>query len=64
MSGRVFKLTLNQISENRGPDSTFVDEVSSSRSSTKPSGSQVLKLMDQTQETRPLGEYRVDNTLL
>ena len=38
---------------NQGPDSTFVDEANSTRSSPKPRSSQVIKLMDQT---RPRGK--------
>ena len=55
---------LNQTSVNRGPDSTFVDEVSSTRSSPKRSRSQVLKLLDGTLVTRPRGESRVTSTFI
>ena len=53
-----------QTSANRGHDSTFVDEASSTRLSTKPSSSRVIKLMDQNRETRPRGKSQVKSTLI
>ena len=43
------KVVLNQISANQGPNSTFLDKASSTWSSTKPSCSRVIKLIDRTQ---------------
>ena len=45
-----------QTTANWGPESTFVDEENGTRSSPKPSSSQVVKLIDRTQGTRPRGE--------
>ena len=42
-----------------GSDSTLVDKASSTRSSPKPSGSQVIKLIDRTLVTRPQGKSQV-----
>ena len=57
---KVFVQTL----ANRGHNSTFVDEASSTRSSPKPSSSRVIKLMDPTQVTQPGGESQVKSTLI
>ena len=48
---------------NQGPDSTFIDEASSTRLSLSPRSSQVIKLIGRTQLTRPRGESRVMSTL-
>ena len=55
--------TTQQTSANRGPNSTFVDKVNSTRSSPELSSSQVIKLRDQARVTRPRGESLVKITL-
>ena len=42
----------HQISANRGPDSTFVDEASSTRSIPKPSSGRLIKVIDRTRLTQ------------
>ena len=54
----------HQTLANRGTDSTFVYDTSSTRSSPKPSSSWVMKLIDQTCVTWPRGESGVTSTLI
>ena len=51
-------------SANWGPNLTFVDKASSTRSSPKPSKRQVIKLIDWSWVTQLRGESRITSTLI